>query len=394
MSNPRKSQSHPKNSSEKKDFETLESSAILNLRNILFLTSVVCEVPVAAFVIAGDRENALNQVYGMPPEKLDLKESFIELILKEKEIIVFPALNIDPALSLENFSFFAALPIAEAAQEKPGVLLALGRQEKSLNPTQKKAFHILGEQILDFLNLQKEQAQTKKLQQHFEERYQELEKFASIVSHDLKSPLANIISLVGLLKEENQNNFGDDSREYINFLAQASENLRSYIDGLLLLYRSDRIMKKEKEDVEVNQFFSEVTNLYNVEPDVDIDYPTQGILRKVNKTALAQIFMNLISNALKYNSKARRKVSISLQETKQHYLFEISDNGNGIPRESYTKIFELFTTLEDYDRHGNLGSGIGLATVKKLVDHMEGSIDLESTPGEGSKFILKIQRSY
>ena len=112
----------------------------------------------------------------------------------------------------------------------------------------------------------------------------------------------------------------------------------------------------------------------------------------MNKAALYQIFLNLVSNALKYNNKAIRKVEIKCEETPGWYSFEVIDNGDGFDKKNSAKIFELFTTLETEDRRGNPGSGIGLATVKKLVENLGGSISVNSTPGEGSKFTFTIKR--
>ena len=102
--------------------------------------------------------------------------------------------------------------------------------------------------------------------------------------------------------------------------------------------------------------------------------------------------MNLISNALKYNNKNQRKVDITFRTTDSYYCFAVSDNGNGIKKEDIDKIFKLFTTLDAQDRDGNHGSGIGLATVKKHIEQMQGSIDVISEIGEGSTFKFKIKR--
>jgi len=116
------------------------------------------------------------------------------------------------------------------------------------------------------------------------------------------------------------------------------------------------------------------------------------MLHNVNKSALTQIFMNLINNALKYNDKDLRKVEITFSKSEEFYFFAVEDNGKGIPKEKFEEIFSIFTTLETPDRDGNLGNGIGLATVKKLIESMGGTISLESVPGDGSKFIFSTKR--
>ncbi|MGB8704780.1 MAG: ATP-binding protein, partial [Gillisia sp.] len=166
----------------------------------------------------------------------------------------------------------------------------------------------------------------------------------------------------------------------------------NYIDGILSFYRSEHILNKEFETVPIKEIIKDIKKIYEVEEGIEIIYPEDCILKKVNKAALSQIFLNLVSNALKYNNKAIRTVEITCEETSGWYSFEVIDNGDGFDKKNSAKIFELFTTLETEDRRGNPGSGIGLATVKKLVENLGGSIGVNSTPGEGSRFTFTIKR--
>ena len=90
--------------------------------------------------------------------------------------------------------------------------------------------------------------------------------------------------------------------------------------------------------------------------------------------------------------KEQRRVDIDFSKNEEFYFFEVKDNGKGIPKEKFEEIFDLFTTLDTADREGSLGSGIGLATVKKLIESMGGSISLESEVGKGSIFKFCIKR--
>ena len=151
-------------------------------------------------------------------------------------------------------------------------------------------------------------------------------------------------------------------------------------------------MEKDYENVDLHNLLSGIAHLYDVKNDVEIVYPETVMLRHVNKAALTQVFLNLVSNALKYNSKDLRKITIIFKQTVSHYHFAVIDNGDGFSEENTSKIFELFTTLDTNDRDGNPGSGIGLATVKKLIESMGGTIKVSSIPGEGSNFQFTIKR--
>lgn len=373
------------------EIHILKISSEEDFSEILFLCAQTVQAPIAALVIVENGKSWVKSSYGISPEVIPDENELWEKIMEQDEIIYFNREDLEEIS--RDYTGLISVPLATTSGEKLGIIAIFDPEVKEISRNQRRSLNILVNQILNVVVFRKQNNQYQRMQQDLEQRYRELERFASVVSHDIKSPLANIISLVDLLKEENKDTFTEETEQYIEFLSQASHSLRSYVDGLLVFYRSERILEKEEEDVDLKSFFDTLTNLYTVDPSVEITYPTYGILKKVNKAALTQIFMNLISNALKYNMKDERRVEISFRATEEFYEFEVKDNGNGIPQESYEKIFELFTTLDLNDRDGNPGSGIGLATVKKLLNHMGGDINIESDPGIGSNFKFQIKRS-
>ncbi|WP_324719074.1 sensor histidine kinase [Salinimicrobium sp. HB62] len=373
------------------EFHILRTSADKDFSNLLFLCCQIVRAKVSALVVLENGKTWINSTYGSPPEEFNTDATLWEQVLENDEIYIFGPEDLLTS-GMEHESLIA-VPVITETGEKLGVIALFDPEDQDLDSNQKRSLKLLVNQILTLIAFKKQNNQFQRVQQDLEQRYRELEKFASVVSHDIKSPLANIISLVDLLKEENEGKFDEEARQYIEFLSQASHSLRSYVDGLLVFYRSERILENGEEDVNLHDFFKTITNLYTVNPDVEIIYPENGVLKKVNKAALTQIFMNLISNALKYNHKQKRTVEITFSASNEFYEFEVRDNGDGIPEERFDKIFDLFTTLDLNDRDGNPGSGIGLATVKKLLTHMGGNIQIESEPGIGSNFKFQIKRS-
>jgi len=284
------------------------------------------------------------------------------------------------------------VPLVNAHGHAIAVFCIFDTKVRKLDEAQKKALMALANQSMNLFESRKQKTKLQHVQRKLKQKYKDLEKFASLVSHDIKSPLANIISLTELLKDENKKNLDEQSRQYLDFLVESSYSLRNYVDGILSFYRSDHILEKDFEDVHLPSLLKKITDLYSLEENVKISYPEKGQLKNINKAALSQVFMNLISNALKYNSREVRKVDINFNTTDTYYCFAVSDNGNGISKNDTEKIFQLFTTLDAQDRDGNPGSGIGLATVKKHIDHMQGSIEVISEKGKGSTFKFKIKR--
>lgn len=379
------------------EFHILKTAPNKDYTDILHLGAQILQAPAVALMVVENGNSWVKTSFGIPKDSVPGNPVFWTKAFEEKQIVIVEDLEKDSEfkeVSMEGYSSYLGVPVITANSQKLGIILFFGKTPMLPDSAQRESLKILTEQILNLVIYRKQKNEYIRVQQKLEQKYKDLEKFASVVSHDIKSPLANIISLTDLLKEENKDNFNDDTRQYIDYLSLASHSLRSYVDGLLIFYRSERILEKPEEDVDLQDFFEGIVKLYNVHQDVDINYPSHGILQKVNKAALTQIFMNLISNALKYNSKTHRRVDIHFAPTNNYYVFEVKDNGDGIPEESFEKIFGLFNTLDMNDRDGNPGSGIGLATVKKMLEHMGGEIHVESERGQGSNFKFKIKRSY
>lgn len=375
------------------DLNLLELCPDKDFDNILVLASQLCNASVAAIIGVTNGIPWIKSLYGTEKKETLLHPCFWKPVMEQERIFGIEDLEKEADFQFlqKEFAFYAGVPLISAFQ-KVGVLYVADHEAGELNEDQRVALDILSRQILNQIDYQKQHNELLKVQKKLQQRYSELEKFSSVVSHDIKSPLANIISLTELLQEENKETLNEETRQYLDFLIQSSYSLRNYVDGILTFYRSEKILEKEKEDVDLRKMFKTIADLYQVNSNVEISYPLEGTLKRVNKAALTQIFMNLISNALKYNTKSHRRVNIGFSETERYYEFEVKDNGNGIPAEDFDKIFDLFTTLNHNDRDGNPGSGIGLATVKKLLEHLGGSISVESELQQGSNFKFKIKR--
>ena len=102
--------------------------------------------------------------------------------------------------------------------------------------------------------------------------------------------------------------------------------------------------------------------------------------------------INLITNSIKYNDKKKIEIEVGLSSSETHYKFYVLDNGPGIAAEDQDKIFEIFNVLTTKDRFDRAGNGIGLATVKKIVEKSGGEIQVESQLGQGAKFTFTLER--
>lgn len=390
---------------EKLRLSALQEYAIINsgtdkdYDELTFLAATICEVPISKVSII-DKDRIWNKsVYGTGLAEINRENSFCDQAINSDSSLVIYNSEEHPKLFekaeevyKEKYKFYAGVPLYNPQGHAIAVFCIFDTEIKTLTNTQKKALKSIAKQALNLFEFRKQKNKLYHVQNKLKEKYRELEKFASLVSHDLKSPLANIISLSELLEEENKGKFDEETEKYLEFLIQSSYSLRNYIDGILGFYKSDHILERDFENVDLHKLLKGIVDLFQVSDDIEILYPDDVMLHNVNKAALTQIFMNLISNALKYNDKKIRKVEISFSKSDGYYSFEVKDNGKGIPRDKFKEIFEIFTTLDAPDRDGNPGSGIGLATVNKHIENMHGKISLESELGTGSVFKFRIRR--
>lgn len=162
------------------------------------------------------------------------------------------------------------------------------------------------------------------------------------------------------------------------------------IDGLLEYSKTDKILNENKTEVNLQVLKNDISNLFVFKDNCSITFKSNIYSVKTNKTAIEQILINLVANAIKYNDKEIAAIEIEVVEEEFVYKFSVNDNGSGILKEDLERIFQIFEVLSTQDRFGQKGNGIGLATVKKIVEDLGGTIYVESEIGKGSKFIFTI----
>lgn len=365
--------------------------------NITKLIATICEVPVSMISLLDYDVNLYKSKFGLPVNYGTRDESFCgHAILNDDPITIVHDSRIDerfhdnPFVLNGSAIFYAGVPLISIDGQKLGTLCVYDVKPRNLSESQINALKILAKQVMILFEKEYQSEVMKDLQKKLKIRNEDLEKFAGIVSHDLKSPLANIISLTQLLEEENEGKLTDDSLLYLNYLKVSSFTLRNYIDGILNFYKSDSFLNAKKEIVDVNLLLQDLRKMTLLDDNAIIEANIQLETITTNKAALQQVLLNLISNAIKYNSKTTKIVTVELTENKDYLLFSVSDNGNGILEKDFEKIFDLFQTIDNEDVDVEKGSGIGLATVKKVVKSLGGTISVTSKIGEGSVFEFSI----
>lgn len=264
-----------------------------------------------------------------------------------------------------------------------------------------RAFDAMAESLQERVaERERAEAELKRLNQELEGRVedrtqelkrsnQDLEQFAYVASHDLQEPLRMVTSYLQLLDARYGDKLDKDAHEFIGFAKEGAERMTGLIKDLL---QYSRVSTKAREfaPVECDEALNlALSNLRLALEETGAQVQREPLPRVMGDVSqLAQLFQNLISNALKFRGEKSPVVRIRAQPQKGRWQFEVKDNGIGIERKHFERIFVIFQRLHTREQYP--GSGIGLALCKKIVERHGGKIWLESELGQGATFVFTL----
>jgi light-regulated signal transduction histidine kinase (bacteriophytochrome) len=213
----------------------------------------------------------------------------------------------------------------------------------------------------------------------------DLEQFASVAAHDLKSPLVAVGGYVQLLRRRLSERLDPEAASYLGRAAEGVVRMENLIEDLLA-YARVAAEDREPESVEVADALEEALQNLAAEIEDCGGSVTRDRLPVVagHRREVVQLFQNLVGNALKFRGEEPPKVHVGADEGPDGWEIYIQDDGIGIEPAEAEKIFQLFARL--HGRNQYPGTGVGLAICKKIVEARGGRIWVESEPGKGATF--------
>lgn len=226
---------------------------------------------------------------------------------------------------------------------------------------------------------------------HLEKTNAELDRFLYSTSHDLRSPLSSIKGLVNIARLETTD---DKIQKYFTMMIDRVDKLDFFIKDIIDYSKNART-EIHPEPVDFDELVTEITeNLKYIEGAESIRFQPQIRLThqvNVDRNRMSIVLNNLMANAIKYHDpqKAEQWINVAVSNSDGTIKVRVSDNGMGIEREHHERIFDMFYRGTFHSK----GSGLGLYIVRETVAKMNGTITLESTPGEGSSFLISLPAS-
>jgi signal transduction histidine kinase len=397
---PKAHEEEEKRLAELHSYDILDSLPEEDYDNLSRIASEICGTPISMITLIDEKRQWFKSSYGIDVNDTEREISFCgHTINHSSDVFIIPDARKDerffdnPLVTGDtNVVFYAGVPLLTANNLPIGSLCVVDHKPKSLNKNQIESLQALSNQVMKLIELRRNENLLQHALSHQKEKNTELERFAYIAAHDLKSPLNNITTLTSIFIGEYSSKIDQQGIDILKMIVSSSDRLKGLIEGLLDYSKSDHLLKEKTTVVNLEKIKTNINGIFPNNPKIHLNILSELKTVKINETALDQILINLVTNAIKYNDKEEAKIEIGIDVSKTHYLFYVKDNGPGISQDKYDSIFEIFTINSPQDKFGVRGNGIGLATVKKIVEKLGGEITVKSTLGKESKFSFTIKK--
>ena len=370
-----------------------------DFNNVIRLVKETFSVPVVLVSIVEEDEQIFKACIGVDVDKTDRDSSFCSFAIHQNDVFI-----VNDTFKDANFKhnrlvtgepkirFYAGYPLFFEEKEAIGTLCIIDtKPRKKFNDADIKKLSDFGEIIKSLIRLKQ-----KKLS--LEDSNNVKNKFLSHVAHEIRTPTGAISGLTKILQGQV---FDPKLKNLVNTIATASNSLLDLVNTVLDLgTMENKNFKLSQERFSFTQLFDEIISITKVkasEKNLSLNLKIsilEGRYYEGDKTRLKQIFVNLINNAIKFTDTGAILVVANYKlnpndNCKNEIEFQVIDTGIGISKDNLDQIFEKYYQANSNGSYYE-GTGLGLSITKELVEKMDGSIRVESSPGFGSKFFVSI----
>ncbi len=381
-------------------YEILDTLPQRDFDDITRLASEICNTPISLISFVDENRQWFKSRHGLDASETSKEYAFCaHAILKPQEVFVVEDATKDERFQYNPLTtghpkviFYTGVPLVTQEGHALGTLCVIDNKPKELTENQVEALKSLARQVMAQLELRRKVKELDTLTLELKKSNEYLERFALMASHDIKSPLTSIMLTGQLLKSRYNTILDEKGNKLLDIVNTSANSLLKFLNQMLEYSKSYKMLSQNKDEVCVNDLIEEVLKLVTIPESFRVETPAALFYIRTSAIALEQILINLLNNAVRYNDKSEGFIRLTFEEKANCYQFQVSDNGVGIEPKNYNRIFEPMTTLNSRDRYNKRGSGIGLSTVKNLVDSLGGEIHVESVLNEGTTFQFTIQK--
>lgn len=364
------------------NYQILDSLPEEDYDAIAKIASSICNTPIALISLIDKDRQWFKANHGLDARETPRDFAFcahsilepndlfiINDATKDKRFFDNPLTTGDP-----NVIFYAGAPLNTSDGYSLGTLCVIDNKPKELSTEQKESLKLLANQVVKLLDLRKKNQELEKVNKDVSNLNEQLNNFAYRLTHDLKSPINGVNFLVDVIKTDHAALFNNqEAKDYLGLISNRMGYMSNLVDDILhytkvnnenIIYSKFSLKETVASIVNNIDFENLVTCSYNLVSDTVVS----------SKIGVMQVFQNLISNSIKFSDKEKVMLSIELKKDSDYYHFIYSDNGPGIPKKYREQVFNMFETLSN---EGNNNTGIGLTTVKSIIERLGGTCSLE-----------------
>ena len=306
-----------------------------------------------------------------------------------------PYAKTDPNVTKYKLKTYVGCAV-KVNDQATGSLCVVFQKNKTFNSNELKIFYILtealgveeqrkeAEEVLEGIN-----TYLKSVVRELRRTNEEIQEFAYITAHDLKTPLRGIGTLAEWLSTDYADKLDEQGQEHVRMLTERAKRADKQVDSILQ-YLGIGQLKEEQDQLDLNEVLGEIICEIDPPENVNITIENNLPVLMCKKTQIRQIFHRLLDNAVRHMDREEGQIKVGCTEEECYWKFSVVDNGPGIDQKYYKRIFKIFQKLSPSDETES--TGIGLSIAKKIVDINAGRIWVESEIGEGSTFFFTLPK--
>ncbi len=374
-----------------RQYDVLDSEREALFDDITSLAACVCEAPIALISLVDVSRQWFKACVGLDASETARSVSFCSHAILQPGVFIVPDTLNDPrfadnplVIGPPHIRFYAGAPLFTAEGFGLGSLCVIDTKPRALSEAQLKALQIMRNHVLRLFDVRLKVRELAEVNQ-------ELDAYSYAVSHDLRAPVRAVAGFSHLLRTEHGDTLDEDGRELVANVEQAARRMARLIDDLLYLSRAVRA-PISKESVDLSSLADEVVaRCRRDNPDSSLIVSIQPEMRVQGDSRLIRLALdNLISNAWKFTAhKDSPRIDIGSETTGDGTRFFVRDNGVGFDMIYAGKLFEPFSRLHSAETYP--GTGIGLTTVKRVIERHGGKVWVEAEHQRGACFYFTLQ---